>query len=268
LHCPQDAGTRLGIRNTANRCRTAEELFEFALRKVSWRNGSRVVGAASNDAEDDDEIASMEGLNGWRSRNRVGQLRRPLGLASERCGKRKIGGNVEVIGLNGQRLFEGCLRVGKLSCDGLGNAEAIVGRAGVDTRRSFGERGEAFFSGALARQRRAKAKQRIGIVRILGERGAIRLDRPIKLVGTQISIAETDIRSRRVSRQVDSLAIELQSSFAAAVRLDIACEVDEFLRSVRAAGLLTFYRGFWKTFAKGFWKSATGESRQEHDGRE
>ena len=65
LHRPQSAGARLGIRDTANRCRTAKQLFEFALRKVSWRNGSRVVGAASDDSENDaeSEIAFHEGTS-------------------------------------------------------------------------------------------------------------------------------------------------------------------------------------------------------------
>ena len=204
----------------------------------------------------------MDGLNGRRLRNLVGQLRCPFGLTSERCGKREIGGDVEIIRLNGQRFFEGCLRVGKMSCDGLGNAEAIVGRAGIDMRRGFGERREALFSGALSRQRRAKAEQRIGILRILRQRAAIRLDRSVKLFGAQISVAETHIRSRRLSRHGNSLAIEGESRFAATIRLDVACEVNEFLRSVRA-GVLTIFDG------RGFGdSSAAGESRQEHDCRE
>ena len=204
----------------------------------------------------------MDGLNGWRLRNFVGQLRCPFGLTSERCGKRKIGGNVEIIRLNGQPLFEGCLRVGKLSGDGLGDAEAIVGRAGIDMRRSFGERGEALFSGALSRQRRAKAEQRIGIVRILRKRGAVGLDRCPKLFGTQISVTETHISRRRASRQGDSLAIEGESRFPAAVRLDVARKVDEFLRSAWGR-LLTVIaeRGVVKS-------CAARESRQEHDCRD
>src|SRR5262249_58453933 len=148
----------------------------------------------------------------------------------------------------GRGLGERGLSFGELSRHGLRDAEAVVGRTGVDVWRGLGEGGETLLKRALLRERRTEAEQRIGIVRILCEGGAIRCDRAAKLLGTQICITEPNMRSRRIFRRGDGLTIELEGSVAAAVRLDVACEAAEVLRSVRA-GVLSICqeRGLVKT---------------------
>jgi len=259
LHGPQRAGALLRIGNVADRRSTAEQLFEIRLRKLTGRDGPRVFCTASNDSENNHEIAPMGSLNPRGLGDLACQVRRLFGLPSERSRKRKIGCNVEIVRLRGQRLFERRLSFGELSRHGLRDAEAVVGRTGIDVWRGLGEGGETLLKRALLRERRTEAEQRIGVVRILCEGGAIRCNRAVKLLGTQICITEPHMRSRRIFRRGDGLTIELEGSVAAAVRFDVACEAEEVLRSVRA-GVLSICeeRGFVKT-------CASGETCQQHE---
>src|SRR5579883_2301858 len=259
---PQSPSAPLRISDAADRGCAAKQLLEFRFRQLGRRNGARVTGASSDDAENDYEIAPMDRLNRRRSRDLGCQRRGLFGLPVQRRRQREVGRNVEIARLHGTPLFECRQSFGKLSRYGLRDAEAIVGRTGIDERRSFGQRGEALRDGALACERGTEAEQRLGIIRVLCERSAIRFDSGAELFAAQIRVAEPHIRRRRTSRQCDRFAIKRKGGFAAAVRFNVARKLNELLRFVRARFLTAVDE--W-----GLGKSCTsGETCQEHDCRE